>query len=85
MNFVMDGEHPFGQGVTTYENGKIVNWITTLADAPRVGHDMGQLRFLLQMFHKPLYGWKGNCISSSLFWVCLTDSSNFSSRLLHGH
>ncbi|KRY20322.1 Beta-1,4-mannosyltransferase bre-3, partial [Trichinella patagoniensis] len=40
LNFCSDGQHPFGQGLITYANGKIVNWVTTLADSFRVADDM---------------------------------------------
>ena len=36
MNFCVDGQHPFGQGVVTYAQGDIVNWITTLSDSFRL-------------------------------------------------
>lgn len=32
INFVLDGKHPFGQGLITYANENVVNWLTTLAD-----------------------------------------------------
>ncbi|VDM45366.1 unnamed protein product [Toxocara canis] len=35
LNFCEDGKHHFGQGVITYANGDIVNWITTLSDSFR--------------------------------------------------
>uniref|UniRef100_A0A8W7PW73 Glycosyltransferase 2-like domain-containing protein n=1 Tax=Anopheles coluzzii TaxID=1518534 RepID=A0A8W7PW73_ANOCL len=36
INFVLDGKHPFGQGLITYANENVVNWLTTLADSFRV-------------------------------------------------
>ncbi|KAM3968106.1 glycosyltransferase [Aphomia sociella] len=62
LNFVMDGQHHFGQGLITYANENIVNWLTTLADSFRVADDMGKLRFQFYMFHKPLFSWKGSYV-----------------------
>ncbi|PNF25647.1 Beta-1,4-mannosyltransferase egh [Cryptotermes secundus] len=62
INFVLDGKHHFGQGLITYANEDVVNWITTLADSFRVADDMGKLRFQFSVFHKPLFGWKGSYI-----------------------
>uniref|UniRef100_A0A914GZB9 Beta-1,4-mannosyltransferase bre-3 n=1 Tax=Globodera rostochiensis TaxID=31243 RepID=A0A914GZB9_GLORO len=62
LNFCEDGRHQFGQGVITYAQGEIVNWITTLSDSFRVADDMGKLRFQFKIFHKPLFGWKGSFV-----------------------
>ncbi|KAI1731818.1 glycosyl transferase family group 2 domain-containing protein [Ditylenchus destructor] len=62
LNFCEDGKHQFGQGVITYANGEIINWITTLSDSFRVADDMGKLRFQFHVFHKPLFGWKGSFV-----------------------
>ncbi|CAI2348406.1 unnamed protein product [Caenorhabditis sp. 36 PRJEB53466] len=62
LNFCEDGKHQFGQGVITYANGDIVNWLTTLSDSFRVADDMGKLRFQFKLFHKPLFGWKGSYV-----------------------
>ncbi|XP_044750009.1 beta-1,4-mannosyltransferase egh [Coccinella septempunctata] len=62
LNFVMDGKHQFGQGLITYANEEVVNWITTLADTFRVTDDMGKLKFQFRMFHKPLFSWKGSFV-----------------------
>lgn len=62
LNFVMDGKHEFGQGLITYANETVVNWITTLADSFRVADDMGKLRFQFKMFHRPLFSWKGSYV-----------------------
>ena len=62
LNFCEDGKHDFGQGVITYANGEIVNWVTTLSDSFRVADDMGKLRFQFSIFHKPLFGWKGSYV-----------------------
>uniref|UniRef100_A0A1A9Z8J8 Glycosyltransferase 2-like domain-containing protein n=1 Tax=Glossina pallidipes TaxID=7398 RepID=A0A1A9Z8J8_GLOPL len=43
INFVLDGKHPFGQGLITYANENVVNWLTTLADSFRVSDDMGEM------------------------------------------
>lgn len=62
LNFVNDGKHSFGQGLITYANEEVVNWITTLADTFRVADDMGKLRFQFLKFHKPLLSWKGSYV-----------------------
>ncbi|RWS27991.1 beta-1:4-mannosyltransferase egh-like protein [Leptotrombidium deliense] len=64
INFVMHGKHEFGQGLVTYANEEIVNWLTTLADSFRVTDDMGKLRFQFYIFHRPLFGWKGSYVVS---------------------
>lgn len=61
-NFVLDGKYPFGQGLITYANENVVNWLTTLADSFRVADDMGKLRFQFKTFHKPLFSWKGSYV-----------------------
>ncbi|CAH1173931.1 unnamed protein product [Phaedon cochleariae] len=66
LNFVMDGKHPFGQGLITYANEEVVNWITTLADSFRVTDDMGKLKLQFLMFHKPLFSWKGSFVVTQL-------------------
>lgn len=62
LNFVMDAKHQFGQGLITYANEEVVNWVTTLADSFRVADDMGKLRLQFYMFHKPLFSWKGSYV-----------------------
>lgn len=62
INFVSDGQHQFGQGLITYANEQVVNWLTTLADTFRVADDMGKLRMQFNMFHKPLFSWKGSYV-----------------------
>lgn len=62
LNFVLDGQHQFGQGLITYANENIVNWLTTLADSFRVSDDMGKVRFQFYVFHKPLFSWKGSYV-----------------------
>lgn len=66
LNFCEDGTHQFGQGVITYANGEIVNWLTTLSDSFRVADDMGKLRLQLKIFHKPLFGWKGSFVVTQM-------------------
>lgn len=66
LNFVLDGQHQFGQGLITYANENIVNWMTTLADTFRVSDDMGKLRFQFYLFHKPLFSWKGSYVVSQV-------------------
>lgn len=62
LNFVLDGKHQFGQGLITYANEEVVNWITTLADSFRVADDMGKLRAQMLLFHKPILSWKGSYV-----------------------
>lgn len=62
LNFVQDGQHQFGQGLITYANENVVNWLTTLADSFRVSDDMGKLRLQFYLFHKPLFSWKGSYV-----------------------
>lgn len=64
LNFVLTGKHEFGQGLITYANEEIVNWLTTLADSFRVADDMGKLRFQFYMLHRPLFSWKGSYVVS---------------------
>ncbi|XP_034950415.1 beta-1,4-mannosyltransferase egh [Chelonus insularis] len=66
LNFVLDGKHQFGQGLITYANEDVVNWITTLADSFRVADDMGKLRFQFYMFHKPLFSMKGSFVVTQM-------------------
>ncbi|ESO90594.1 hypothetical protein LOTGIDRAFT_122782 [Lottia gigantea] len=60
INFINDGQYEFGQGVITYANEEIVNWITTMADFIRVALDYGLQRFSLGFLHRPLFSWKGS-------------------------
>lgn len=62
LNFVLDGKHEFGQGLITYANEDVVNWITTLADSFRVADDMGKIRLQFSMFHKPFFSMKGSYV-----------------------
>ncbi|XP_037938798.1 beta-1,4-mannosyltransferase egh [Teleopsis dalmanni] len=66
INFVLDGKHPFGQGLITYANENVVNWLTTLADSFRVSDDMGKLRLQFKLFHRPLFSWKGSYVVTQL-------------------
>jgi egghead protein (zeste-white 4 protein) len=62
LNFLFEGKHQIGQGLITYANEEVVNWITTLADSFRVGADIGMLRFCLRKFHKALFLFKGSFV-----------------------
>lgn len=64
INFILDGKYDFGQGLITYANDKVINWITTLADSIRVADDMGKLRAQFYFFHKPIFSWKGSYVVS---------------------
>lgn len=66
LNFTLDGKHQFGQGLITYANEGVVNWITTLADSFRVADDMGKLRLQFTLFHKPLFSWKGSFVVTQM-------------------
>lgn len=66
LNFISQRRHPFGQGVITYANERIVNWVTTLADTYRVADDFGKVRFQFKFFHKPLFSWKGSYVCCRL-------------------
>ncbi|XP_039745827.1 beta-1,4-mannosyltransferase egh [Pararge aegeria] len=78
LNFVLDGQHQFGQGLITYANDHIVNWLTTLADSFRVADDMGKLRFQFYIFHKPLFSWKGSYVVTQ---VCAEKKVSFDNGL----
>ena len=69
INFVLDGKHPFGQGLITYANENVVNWLTTLADSFRVSDDMGKLRLQFKLFHKPLFSWKGSYVVTQVRYI----------------
>lgn len=71
LNFVLDGKHHFGQGLITYANEHVVNWVTTLADSFRVADDMGKLRIQFSMFHKPLLSWKGSYVVTQVSLIIL--------------
>lgn len=73
INFVLDGKYPFGQGLITYANEHVVNWLTTLADSFRVSDDMGKLRLQFKLFHKPLFSWKGSYVVTQvgLLSICM--------------
>lgn len=76
INFVLDGKYPFGQGLITYANENVVNWLTTLADSFRVSDDMGKLRLQFKLFHKPLFSWKGSYVVTQVNINIATDSSS---------
>lgn len=69
LNFVQDGQHQFGQGLITYANERIINWLTTLADSFRVADDMGKVRLQLRLFHKPLFSWKGSYVVTQVSYL----------------
>lgn len=76
LNFTLDGKHQFGQGLITYANEQVINWITTLADSFRVADDMGKLRLQLSLLHKPILSWKGSYV--------VTQVSELSLRVEYG-
>lgn len=95
INFVLDGKYDFGQGLITYANDQVVNWITTLADSNRVADDMGKLRAQFYFFHKPILSWKGSfivakvsvelfCCIYILFYKDQCDFPKFDLRVLKG-
>ncbi|KAK3595735.1 hypothetical protein CHS0354_025359 [Potamilus streckersoni] len=65
-NFAANNIGGIGQGVITYANDGIVNWITTLADSVRVSIDIGLMKFCFQKLHRPLFGLKGSYIITKL-------------------
>lgn len=81
LNFIMEGKYEFGQGLITYANDPVINWITTLADSIRVADDMGKLRAQFYLFHKPILSWKGSFIvsrvSNSISTIFEFSSHNF--------
>ncbi|XP_060567412.1 beta-1,4-mannosyltransferase egh-like [Ruditapes philippinarum] len=62
INFVSEQKSDIGQGVITYGESGIENWLTTLLDGMRVAIDYGLFRLGLQFFHRPLFGFKGSFI-----------------------
>lgn len=82
INFVLDGKYPFGQGLITYANENVVNWLTTLADSFRVSDDMGKLRLQFKLFHKPLFSWKGSYVVTQVRMVFLFDFVIFTNLIL---
>lgn len=62
LNFLFESKHSIGQGLITYANEEVINWVTTLADSFRVGADMGMLRFCLKKFNKALFLFKGSFV-----------------------
>jgi egghead protein (zeste-white 4 protein) len=62
LNFVNSNEYDIGQGLITYANETIVNYVTTLADSMRVGVDLGCLRFCLKQFHQSPFLFKGSFV-----------------------
>ena len=62
LNFASSHEYDIGQGLITYANETIVNYITTLADSMRVGVDLGCLRFCLKKLHQPPFLFKGSFV-----------------------
>jgi egghead protein (zeste-white 4 protein) len=62
LNFVHSNKYDIGQGLITYANETIVNYITTLADSMRVGVDLGCLRFCLKKLHRPPFLFKGSFV-----------------------
>ncbi|KAL3864736.1 hypothetical protein ACJMK2_006393 [Sinanodonta woodiana] len=61
-NFAAKSMGDVGQGVITYANTEIINWLTTLADSVRVAIDIGLMKFCFQKLHRPIYGLKGSYI-----------------------
>lgn len=64
LNFISDGRYQLGQGLVTYANENVVNWVTTFMDAYRVADDLGKLRFQMKFLHRLFMDWKGS------FLVC---------------
>lgn len=62
LNFVDGNKFDIGQGLITYANETIVNYVTTLADSMRVGVDLGCLRFCLKFLNRPPFLFKGSFV-----------------------
>lgn len=62
LNFCFEARHSIGQGLITYANEDVINWVTTLADSFRVGADLGMLRMTLKYFHKAVFMFKGSFV-----------------------
>lgn len=61
-NFASQNHGDIGQGVISYANEEIVNWLTTLSDSVRVSVDMGMMRYSFRKLGCPLMGFKGSYI-----------------------
>ena len=62
VDFISKAEADIGQGVITYGKCEIENWLTTLLDGVRTAVDYGLFRMALQMFKRPVFGFKGSYI-----------------------
>jgi beta-1,4-mannosyltransferase len=74
VNFVADGNYSFGQGLISYANGCVVNWILTLSESFRASIDLGVTRFLLKAFHMPVFGWKGSFFVSQVIQLEMSEA-----------
>ena len=61
-DFVTKSYADIGQGVIVYADDVIENWIITLMDGIRVAFDYGVMRLALQVFKRPIFGFKGSFI-----------------------
>ena len=65
-DFVTSSNADIGQGVIVYADDVIENWIITLMDGVRVAFDYGVMRLALQVFRRPVFGFKGSFIVASV-------------------
>ena len=61
-DFVTKSYADIGQGVIVYADDVIENWLITLIDGIRVAFDYGVMRLALQVFKRPIFGFKGSFI-----------------------
>ena len=61
-NFSSNNDADIGQGIISYANEEIVNWVITLADSVRVSVDYGMMRFCFRVLGCPFMGFKGSFI-----------------------
>lgn len=62
VKFVNNPSSQIGQGVITYGEMEIENWLTTLLDGVRTALDYGLFRVSFQTFHRPIFGFKGSFV-----------------------
>lgn len=64
INLINKNKHLIGQGLISYGKcGEVVNWMTTLMDNLRFSNDIGNVRFALKYFNRPIFNFKVNLFS----------------------
>jgi hypothetical protein len=56
---VFEDKYQVGQGLVTYGKRLVQNWLATMVDWVRVGTDLGDIRFALNYFNRPVFSFKG--------------------------